>query len=211
MIPEKDARLPKTKSTRRVSWHWLNMDRYTLVKLGLLAILGIILLVVGQLAKSPASSVEAPSVPALTPKVAASVRNMPSQSYQEELEQRLATTLSQIRGAGQVLVQLSLEGGNRVVYATNQQEELRHIEEQAPAGTVRVNEEKRTEAQLVMARDGNTELPIVVDETLPTIQGVLVIADGASSPLIKEELSHAVQVLLGLPAHKVKVLEGEDR
>ncbi|NLG86165.1 MAG: hypothetical protein GX489_02995 [Firmicutes bacterium] len=206
---EENKELYKGKPSGRANWRWLNIDRQTLVKLGLLACLGIVLIVVGQLVKSPAPA-KYPSdlAPITTAVVDTPVLEGPF-SYQQLLEQQLATTLSQIQGAGQVVVQLSLEGGNRVSYATNQQEEVRTTEEKASAETVRVSEEKRSEIQLVMAREGGSERPIVVDENLPTVRGIVVIAQGAADPTTKEELSQAVQVLLGLPAHKVKVLERE--
>ncbi|HHT70076.1 MAG: hypothetical protein WAO22_04210 [bacterium] len=209
-MTDKDTWSLKTKPRKHMSWQWLKIDRYTLVKLGLLAGLGLILLIAGQLVKGPAQD-RPSSSPSPGSTVASASKQIGSVSYQETLELQLANTLSQVRGAGQVLVHLSLEGGNRVTYATNRQEEVRSTEEKAPAGsTVRVSEEKRTEAQLVMAREGNAEYPVVVDEFLPTVRGVLVIAEGAKNPFIKEELSQAVQVVLGLPAHKVKVLERVD-
>lgn len=209
-MPEKGLRLEEAKRKKYASCQWLNIDRHTLVKLGMLAGLGIVLLVAGQLVKSP-ETVKAPSG---SPPSAIAVQSAHEQtrvvSYKETLEQQLAITLSHIKGAGQVLVQVSLEGGNRFTYATNRKEEGRNTEEKAPTGTVHLSEEKRVEAQVVMAREGNAEQPIVVEEVLPTVRGVLVIAEGAKDPYTKEDLSQSVQVLLGLPAHKVKVLERED-
>ncbi|NMA54649.1 MAG: hypothetical protein GX952_01795 [Firmicutes bacterium] len=201
-MTEKDMRLSKMQSSK-LGLPGLKMDRYTLVKLGLLAGLGIILLVVGQMGKRSPTANPIPDFGA-----AGSPKPVGAVSYQEALEQQLAHSLSQVSGAGQVLVQLSLEGGNRVTYATNKQEEIRSTEEKATAdGAVRASEERRSETQLVMAREGSTEYPIVVDEFMPVVRGVLVVAEGAKNPFIKEELSQAVQVLLALPAHKVKVLE----
>lgn len=209
-MPHEGERLWKAKPAGRMSWRWLNIDRTTLVKLVLLASLGVVLLVAGQLMKSSASVKDPSKIASGTPSATEIPVQIGATSYREALEQQLAATLSQVRGAGQVLVQLSLEGGNKFTYATNQQEEVRSTEEKASAGTVRVSEDKRVEVQLVMAREGSSEHPVLVDENLPTVRGVLVVAEGAANPLTKEELSQAVQVLLGLPAHKVKVLERED-
>ncbi|HKM40012.1 MAG TPA: hypothetical protein VJ036_07080 [bacterium] len=208
-MTRKDAWPLRAKPEPQMGWRWLKMDRHTLVKLGLLAGLGIILLVVGRLGKIQSSDITSPATPPSS-SATANFDQAGLLSYQGIMEQQIENTLSQVSGAGQVLVQLSLEGGNRITLATNRQEEIRNTEEKEPAGSViRANEEKRTEAQLVMARQGSVEHPVVVDEFLPQVRGVLVVAEGAKTPHVKEELSQAMQVLLALPAHKVKVLERE--
>ncbi|MGI6129926.1 MAG: hypothetical protein ACOYEO_07540 [bacterium] len=201
--------LDKRKARGKNSWRWLNVDRQTLIKLGLLACLGVVLIVAGQLAKGTASVKTPENISPIDMSTAPAPIPEQTTSYQQLLEQQLAATLSQIQGVGQVLVQLSLEGGSQHSYATNSQEEVRIVEETAPSGTLRVSEEKRIDAQLVMAREGSSERPVVVDEKFPSVRGVLIVAKGAADPTTKEELSQAVQVLLGLPAHKVKVMERE--
>ncbi|BCV25126.1 hypothetical protein [Gelria sp. Kuro-4] len=187
---------------------WLNLDRATLIKLSLLAGLGLVLLVTGRLIKSPATR-PAPAESGGESYPTGTAVPVTGAGYQKNLEAQLAATLSQIAGAGQVIVQVSLEGGGSVSYATNSQQEVRSTEEKDPAGTTRTSQETRNEAQVVMARAGGEERPVVAGETLPAVRGVLVVASGARDPGVKEQLAQAVQVLLGLPAHKVMVLEKE--
>jgi stage III sporulation protein AG len=195
---------------------WLNIDRNTLVKLGLLASLGVLLLVAGQFVKKPGPDSMSQATDRGTSGSGGSVAPLPGiavpvagTGYQVALEQQLGTTLSSIKGVGEVVVQVSLEAERTVSYATNSQEETRNSQEREASGLTRSVQELRTEAQVVMAREGGSEKPIVSGETLPAVRGVLVVAEGASDPTIKERLSQAVQVLLDLPAHKVMVLEKE--
>lgn len=189
---------------------WVNIDRITLIKLGFLAGLGILLLMVGNLIKlSPAEKGPADIGREVHP--SGTAVPVVGNNYQMALETQLASTLAQIKGAGEVVVQVSLEGGSSISYATNSQQEVRTSEEKDPTGVTRTSQETRNEAQVVMAREGGSERPVIAGETLPVVRGVLVVATGAQDPSIKERLAQAVQVLLGLPAHKVMVLEREER
>lgn len=123
-------------------------------------------------------------------------------------EQRLEQILSEIEGAGKVSVTLFLVAGPEYNYASNVNSSKRTIEEQDQAGGTRITTEVDEETQLVMSRAASAagDRPVVVKEIKPDVQGVLVVAEGASSPYIKETLSRAVQTLLGIPAHQVTVL-----
>lgn len=189
---------------------WVNIDRSTLIKLGLLAGLGVLLLVMGHLVK-PSPAEKAPAEGGREAHPAGTAVPVTGSSYQADLEAQLAATLAQIKGAGEVVVQVSLEGGSSISYATNSQQEVRTSEEKDPTGITRTSQETRNEAQVVMAREGGSERPVVAGETLPAVRGVLVVASGARDPTTKERLAQAVQVLLGLPAHKVMVLEREEK
>ncbi|MDK2855771.1 MAG: stage sporulation protein [Bacillota bacterium] len=189
---------------------WVNIDRNTMIKLGLLAGLGVLLLVVGNLMK-PSPNGKAPAEGGREAHPTGTAVPVTGNSYQMNLEAQLANTLAQIKGAGEVVVQVSLEGGSSISYATNSQQEVRTSEEKDPTGSTRTSQETRSEAQVVMAREGGSERPVVAGETLPVVRGVLVVATGARDPSTKERLAQAVQVLLGLPAHKVMVLEREEK
>jgi len=66
---------------------------------------------------------------------------------------------------------------------------------------------RQTRKTYVLLRDpqGN-ELPLVVEEGEPRYRGVLVVARGVEDPEVKARVIEALQVLLGLPAHRITVL-----
>lgn len=203
--PHNDWKWPGSTS---VKVRWLNLDRKTLLKLGLLAGLGVVLLITGHLVRVPVTG-PLPGQSGNEGRPTGAAVPVTAPSYQKDLEAQLAATLTQVQGAGEVVVQVSLEGGGSVSYATNLQQENRTTEEKDGNGLTRSSQETRNEAQVVMAREGGTERPVVAGQTPPSVRGVLVIASGARDPAVKERLAQAVQVLLGLPAHKVMVLERE--
>ena len=48
---------------------------------------------------------------------------------------------------------------------------------------------------------------MVEKELSPEISGIIISADGGGSPAVRSEISQAMEALLGLPAHKIKVLK----
>jgi len=50
------------------------------------------------------------------------------------------------------------------------------------------------------------EKPVIVQEQLPRVRGVVIVAGGVVSPLVESRIVQAVQALLDIPAHKITVL-----
>ncbi len=44
-------------------------------------------------------------------------------------------------------------------------------------------------------------------ENMPEIEGVVVVAQGGGEPTVVSEITSAIEALLGVPAHKIKVLK----
>ena len=51
------------------------------------------------------------------------------------------------------------------------------------------------------------ELPLITKQTYPQISGVLICAEGANSPQVKNNIVIAVEALLGVKSHRIEVLE----
>lgn len=119
--------------------------------------------------------------------------------YANYMENKLSKILSQIDGAGNVSVMLSLEGTSEIVYATS-------------------TEEKTNSSSITNGSTSNTIIttepifasgePIIVKEYLPKITGVIVVSQGASDIKVKLELLKAVQTLLDVPMSKIEILNG---
>lgn len=54
----------------------------------------------------------------------------------------------------------------------------------------------------------NDQVPWVSQELLPEVAGIAVAAEGGGNAVVKSEISSMLEALFGLPAHKIKVLEG---
>lgn len=131
------------------------------------------------------------------------------QQYQDSLEGQLESVLGQIKGAGQVTVMLTLASSNDVEVASNTQDTSRTTEETDPSGTTKVSIEETHSSQPVMARNTGGDSVVKLKELTPQISGVVVIASGANDPKMQASLTQAVQTILSLPAHRVRVFPGK--
>ena len=125
---------------------------------------------------------------------------------EESLEARLEAILGQIEGAGEVRVRVTLARGPVYDYAVNTSTNERRVEEGGDKESRRVTTEEVAEEQLVMRQVGASQEPVVVQESRPAVQGVLVLAQGGNDPLVRARIIQAVQTLLGVAPHQVAVL-----
>jgi stage III sporulation protein AG len=133
------------------------------------------------------------------------------QQYEEFLSAQLAEILTEVQGAGDVAVYVSLASGPEYDYAQNRSVESRTTEERDTGGGQRVIHETREDNQLVMAASiqGTRNEGLVRKELHPPVQGVLIVATGADNSQVKVQLIQAAQVALGIGSHQVVVLPKE--
>jgi len=130
---------------------------------------------------------------------------------EKELEARLEEILSSVAGAGRVQVTVTLASGQENVFAQNMNKQNRITEEKDQAGGNRKTTEVNEQGSLVFAEtlNGGKDDPVLVKTKRPEIAGVLVLAEGARDPELRERLAQAVETLLNVPPHKVTVLAKE--
>ncbi|EGO63623.1 hypothetical protein [Acetonema longum] len=171
-------------------------------KLIALGILGVVLMLLGGI--FPAVMQPAPAGQEVKPggQAPASV----SRGFEEGLEVKLANLLSQVRGAGAVAVNVTLESGNMQEYAKNVVKETKIVQEKDNAGGIRSTTESKETENILVSRENGIDRPVMVRETKPVIRGVLVIAEGAGDSYVKANLTRAVEASLGIPSYKITVL-----
>lgn len=108
-------------------------------------------------------------------------------------EERLETLLSKIDGAGRVDILITYYGSGEKKIAYETKESRR---------TGAQSEEESTDRSVVLS-DGN---PFVTKESYPEVKGVVVIAEGAKSAQIREDILNAVVTAMGIAAHRVCIL-----
>lgn len=123
-------------------------------------------------------------------------------SEEQELEARLESILTNISGVGNVDVLITFETSEQIEPAFNSNSTTEKTEEKDSQGGVRAVTTESVNKTMVTS---NSESPIVIKTTDPKIKGVLVVAEGASDPTIKDSLYKAVQVSLQIPGHQVEV------
>lgn len=172
------------------------------MRLGLLALLGICLLLAGGRGQQAQYSDDTQQLDSATEAAA-------TQPYRSStvtaLEQQLAQTLSQIEGAGAVTVQIMIKDSGRKEYACDVQKTERNTSE-----TSGDSQQQTTEVQenrTVVQQSGTGAL--LLAETMPEISGVLIVASGAGQASVQEQLLLAASTVLQLSCEKIAVLPGK--
>ncbi|WP_105618129.1 hypothetical protein [Vallitalea okinawensis] len=129
-------------------------------------------------------------------------------SYEERLESRLEDTISNIHGVGKVDILLTIESSKEIVLNKDVPSGESIMEEKDSSGGSRNSTDKTQSEETVLTNnpDGSSE-PIVLKETMPIVQGVLILAENGDDPIVKETLTNAAVILLDIPAHKVQVVK----
>lgn len=133
----------------------------------------------------------------------------PVLALEKSLSQQISNILSQVEGAGNVSVSVSLEAGPETDFAENVTSDTSTIEEKDTSGGTRTTSTMNNKTEVVFAQNQNN--PLIIKEKGAQIRGVLVVAEGARDSEIKIKLNHAVQAMLNLPAHRIMVLTKESR
>ena len=131
-------------------------------------------------------------------------------TYEEQLEKRLSAILSQVAGAGRVEVMVTLESRGERIVEKDTPESRKSVVETVSSGGSRTTDDQDWGEETVYYEDGSGgKSPYVVKELEPNIEGVLVLAEGGDSAVVKQELLEAVQALFPIEAHKVKIMKLE--
>lgn len=111
----------------------------------------------------------------------------------DAFEKKLAQTLSQVKGAGEAEVVLTLDGGSRQVLAQDR-------ERDGGGGA---------SSTVVTVGQGSGSQGVVPLQTLaPNFRGALVVCPGGGDPSVRLALIGAVSALTGLGADRITICEG---
>ncbi|MCL2203073.1 MAG: hypothetical protein FWB88_03935 [Defluviitaleaceae bacterium] len=131
----------------------------------------------------------------------------PADSDLRATEERLEAFFSLMQGAGQVRVMLGFSTVRETVFAIDSTaSEAFTREEDAQGGhreTRQHNEARHT--VLVSDRNGGSQ-PLVLRESMPAIEGIVIITQGGEDPLVRTDLTRAAQAVLGIDAHRIQIL-----
>ena len=111
----------------------------------------------------------------------------------EEFEGKLEEVLSQVEGAGETQVVLTLAGGSRQVLAQDTQ-----LDADGGGSTTVVT----------VGRGSGSQEALPLQTVAPEFRGALVVCPGGGDPQVKLRLIEAVSALTGLGASRVSVCQG---
>ncbi|MDD2234209.1 MAG: stage III sporulation protein AH [Desulfitobacteriaceae bacterium] len=190
--PRGKGELPPKKGTFTLT------REYILLILGIVVIGSVLMITFGKSGNSLPTTAVTDTVPAPESNEITKLN-----SLERDLENKLQTTLSRMSGVGQVEVSVSLYSGLKSNYARNENITKRTSKETDKASGTRETTEVTENNQLVMPN--GVSQPVMVMEERPEVAGVLVIAEGAKDPIIKETIHMSLKTLLDIPAVKISV------
>ena len=125
--------------------------------------------------------------------------------YTTLLETKLSKTLSQIEGAGNVDVMITLDGASQLILAYDTESRTNSTDNTTASGTsTKSNNTTTNSTPIIITKNGQSE-PLVLSEIMPNIKGVVVVSEGANNIRVKLNLLQAVQALLGVNSGQIEI------
>lgn len=127
-------------------------------------------------------------------------------AYEDHYETELKDALEGIQGVNDVTVVVNVDATEKKVLEKNVVIQSQKTDESDREGGTRNVEDQSKDEQLVIIREGEKEVPIVIETKKPEIRGVLVVAKGADNIQVKKWIIESVTKLLDVPSHRVSVM-----
>ena len=127
-------------------------------------------------------------------KVATETALVKTTNINTELEDKLAKILSQINGIEDVSVMITYTADNKINPLYNTKEEVK-------------DNVKTTDKQVVYNEEGSNKMIVVESTETPKVEGVIIVAKGASNIDIRSKIATAVSNMTSVAIYKVQVFE----
>lgn len=129
-------------------------------------------------------------------------------AYIENAEIRLKELLKKVEGVGDVEVMITIKATSESVPLKDIPYEKSSSSSEQGTDIKNIEQGERSEEGTVMIENSDgTQQPFIIKETVPEIEGVVVLAEGGGNSEIKKEIMEAVQALFNIKAHKIKVMK----
>jgi stage III sporulation protein AG len=122
--------------------------------------------------------------------------------YKKDLEEML----NKVQGVSEAEVMVNLDSTNVKVYEKNLISSQQTTDESDQNGGTRTVEDQTEEVQTVLVRQGDREVPLLVETKKPDVRGVFVVANGADHASVRSWIVEAVSRVLDVPTHRVSVM-----
>lgn len=177
----------------------------------ILACIGVIMLIISQLFSKPNQpeveeygliQTEIQEIEAATKQKS----NDPLIELEQAYQADLAAMLEKISGISNVEVMVNLDATGETIYEKNLIVGTQTTVESDQGGGTRNIDDLTEEQQVVIIRQGDQEVPLIVQNKKPTVRGVLVVANGVEEIQIKQWATEAVSRVLNVPPHRISIM-----
>ncbi len=123
-------------------------------------------------------------------------------SYEKDLQ----AMLNQIKGVSEVEVMVNVDSTNVNIYEKDLILGTQTTDEEDKNGGIRQVDDETKETKLVYIRQGDQEVPVLVQTKKPEVRGVFIIAKGVENATVKKWIVESVSKVLDVPTYKISVM-----
>lgn len=124
----------------------------------------------------------------------------------DTMENQLKEVLEKISGVGAVEIFITYQDQGKIIVEKDESASEELIEEADSSGGTRTTTTVQNDKQTVY---GAGDTPYIIQELSPTVEGVLVVAQGAGNESVKKQIQETIEALFGLDAHKISIMKME--
>jgi stage III sporulation protein AG len=118
--------------------------------------------------------------------------------YKNELTKELCNILSKVDGVGKV--------NALITFDTNTDQEVVYNTKETTSTNSQNSSNSSISKDVVMMKDGSVNVPYILENEIPNIKGVLIVAEGAENEDVENRIKDAVVTVLKIPAYRAVVL-----
>ena len=123
------------------------------------------------------------------------------------LQQSLENILETMEGVGKVKVLINYAETSTTVAMYNETKTESTTEEKDTEGGIRNVTQTDTQKEIAYTSESGESAPITEKVIMPTIEGAIITAEGASNANVKANIISATQAVTGLATHKIQVFQ----
>lgn len=128
--------------------------------------------------------------------------------YTQHLEEKLEKVLNAMEGVGSVKVMITVNAsGEQIIEKDLPNSKSVTTEADADGGNRSINEYENKESTVYLTDSNGNQIPYVVKQLEPAIEGVMVVAEGGGNPIINKNITEVIQALFDIEAHKIVVVK----
>ena len=130
-----------------------------------------------------------------------------AEQYTSYLEEKLEGVLGEMEGVGKVKVMITLSDYGESVVEKDTVDVTSSVNETDSNGGSRNSFEREIQSETVQVENDSGTYPYVGKEILPTIEGIVVVAEGGGNATVVSQISKAAMALFPIEAHKIIVVK----